>query len=183
MYLVYKHRRIDTHPAKNRPYTATACKACLHTAQTDSHFTCTLCSSCRNASWRYGWMDSWFETCLWSPLRQGMGSDGFMCHDMLYWHTALLSHPGSSLACTAHFNPIYSKLTTLYDSHISTWSLSLLILLFFSVSVCRLYLLLCLCLPRASSSSSHFLPHLSLHSIAPGKDLVQPLLPGGVLAV
>jgi len=25
-----------------------------------------------------------------------MGSDGFMCHGMLYWHTALFSNPGSS---------------------------------------------------------------------------------------
>lgn len=37
MYLVYKHRRIDTHPAKNRPYTATACKACLHRRTHTSH--------------------------------------------------------------------------------------------------------------------------------------------------
>lgn len=66
-----------------------------------------------------------------------MGIDGFMFHDMLYWRTAPLSHPGSSLVYTANFNPIYPKLTTLYNSPFYTSSLSL-IDSSFSVSVCML---------------------------------------------
>ena len=92
-----------------------------------------------------------------------MGIDGFMFHDMLYWHTALLGHPGSSLVYAAHFNPIYPKLTALYNSPLSscTYSLSLLILLS-SVSV---YVFLYISLPLPpfflSSSLSPLLLHLT----------------------
>lgn len=62
-----------------------------------------------------------------------MGIDGFMFHDMLYWHTAPLSHPGSSLVYAANFNPIFSKLTALYNSPFSSSFVS--IVSSFSVSV------------------------------------------------
>lgn len=73
-----------------------------------------------------------------------MGIDGFMFHDMLYWHTALLGHPGSSLVYATHFNPIYPKLTALYNSPLSfcTSSLSQLILLFLSPST-SLFIFVC----------------------------------------
>ena len=107
-----------------------------------------------------------------------MGIDGFVCHDMLYWHTALLTHPGSSLVYTAHFNPIYPKLTTLYNSlfYFYTSSLSLLILLllfvflYFSTSVFL-------------SSFSNILLHLSLSSLAPGQEALHPVLPSSAAAV
>lgn len=108
---------------------------CPHTLHTDTHFTCILYSSCCNASCLYGWMGAWFEACLWSPLRQGTGSDGFMFHDMLYWHSALLSLPGSSRVCPANSNRIHPKLTTLYNSPFAFLILFLLIL-FFIVSHC-----------------------------------------------
>lgn len=88
-----------------------------------------------------------------------MGSDGFMLHDMLYWHTALLSHPGSSLIYTAHFNPIYTKLTALYNSPFS-FCTSSLSLFFFCLCLCVFSLPLSPCV----YSSSHFVPRLSLCS-------------------
>lgn len=108
---------------------------CPHTLHTDTHFTCILYSSCCNASCLYGWMGAWFEACLWSPLRQGTGSDGFMFHDMLYWHSALLSLPGSSRVCPANSNRIHPKLTTLYNSPFAFLILFLLILFLLLVIV------------------------------------------------
>lgn len=108
---------------------------CPHTLHTDTHFTCILYSSCCNASCLYGWMGAWFEACLWSPLRQGTGSDGFMFHDMLYWHSALLSLPGSSRVCPANSNRIHPKLTTLYNSPFAFLILFLLILFLLLVTV------------------------------------------------
>lgn len=64
---------------------------------------------------------------------RGGGIDGFMFHDMLYWHAAPHSHPGSSLVYAPNFNPIYPKPTAL---HSSPFSLSLLFLLFLSLFVC-----------------------------------------------
>lgn len=63
-----------------------------------------------------GWMDAWFESCLWSSSRQGMGSDGFMCHDMLYSHSAPLGDIGSSPICSTNSNRVIPGLTTSYDS-------------------------------------------------------------------
>lgn len=76
-----------------------------------SHTQVTLFASCCNASWLHGWADTSFENHLWSPLRPGMEIDGFMFHDMLYWHTAPL--PSVSLPhlwfYTAIFNPIFQN--------------------------------------------------------------------------
>lgn len=45
-----------------------------------------------------------------------MGSDGFMCHDMLYSHSAPLGDIGSSPICSANSNRVIPELTTSYDS-------------------------------------------------------------------
>lgn len=111
-----------------------------------------------------------------------MGIDGFMFHDMLYWHTALLGHPGSSLVYAAHFNPIYPKLTALYNSPISfcTSSLSQLILLFLSPST-SLFIFVCRRLLVVFIPLSPFLLHLTLCSGL--RHGAHPVLPGGVAAV
>lgn len=155
--MLYKHRYTGTQTVKigftqlQQAGTSWVDVHVLHRQTHTSHAQLTLYASRCNASWLYGWMDAWFETCLWSPPRQGMGIDGFMFRDMLYWHTALLSHPGSSLVYTANFNPIYPKLTALYNSAFSfdTSSLSLLIPLFPSLFVC--------CLHSSLTFSSSFL--------------------------
>lgn len=109
-------------------------------------------------------MDVWFETCLWSPPRQGMGIDGFMFHDMLYWHTALLSHPGSSLVYTTNFNPIYPKLTAcIIHASLSICLLCLSWLFFFRF---RLYVSVYSCISICMSSSLSHFPHLSLSLLA-----------------
>lgn len=79
-------------------------------------------------------------TCLWFPLRQGMGSDGFMFNDMLYWHIAkspwLISGNTANLRWHLPFSLCPSP------PFVSS----------FSVCLCNsmsLYLFLCLC-PHSS---------------------------------
>lgn len=88
-----------------------------------------------------------------------MGRDGFMCHDMLYWHTVLLRCPGSSWVCPAEFNPVYPQLTTSYKSPVSTLSLSHWIFLFFCL---RLYI--CVYSSASALFFTHFSPPVCLSS-------------------
>lgn len=74
---------------------------------------------------------------FFSPQRRQAGIHRFMFHDMLYWRCALLSHPSlyrSSLVYTEKSNPIYLRLTTLYNSPFYSYSPSLPLL--FSLSLC-----------------------------------------------